>query len=107
MNREMRPSPSLPENFDELVSEAIQLKREVPSRSISQIILILEMEGRVAPGALKRSTLQRHVYDAGFGKKQMKKYMEAEKKFFQTILQTTPNDASGRGSKVWSNTSNR
>ena len=79
MNREMRPSPSLPENFDELVSEAIQLKREVPSRSISQIILILEMEGRVAPGALKRSTLQRHVYDAGFGKKQMKKYMEAEK----------------------------
>ena len=41
----MRPSPSLPENFDELVSEAIQLKREVPSRSISQIILILEMEG--------------------------------------------------------------
>ena len=107
MNREMRRSPSLPENFDELVSEAIQLKREVPSRSISQIILILEMEGRVAPGALKRSTLQRHVYDAGFGKKQMKKIYGGRKKFFQTILQTTSNDAGGRGSKVWSNTSNR
>jgi len=31
MNRESRRAQSLPENFDELVSEAIQLKREVPS----------------------------------------------------------------------------
>lgn len=29
------------------------------------------------PGILKRSTLQRHLYDAGFGKKQMKKYTDA------------------------------
>jgi hypothetical protein len=75
----MKPSPDLPGNFNELVSEAIQLKREVPTRSVAQIILILEMEGRVAPGILKRSTLQRHLYNAGFGKKQMKKYNEARK----------------------------
>ncbi|KAB3524896.1 DDE-type integrase/transposase/recombinase [Alkaliphilus serpentinus] len=79
MNREMRRSKSLPDNFDELVAEAIQLKREVPSRSVAQLILILEMEGRVAPGILKRSTLQRHLYKAGFGKKQMRKYNEARK----------------------------
>ena len=79
MNREQRRSFALPENFDELVGEAIQLKREVPTRSVAQIILILEMEGLVAPGILKRSTLQRHLYDAGFGKKQMKKYTEARK----------------------------
>lgn len=78
-DRKMKPSPDLPGNFDELVSEAIQLKREVPTRSVAQIILILEMEGRVAPGILKRSTLQRHLYNAGFGKKQMKKYNEARK----------------------------
>ena len=77
MNREQRRSFALPENFDELVGEAIQLKREVPTRSVAQIILILEMEGLVAPGILKRSTLQRYLYDAGFGKKQMKKYTEA------------------------------
>jgi len=79
MNREMRQSKDLPDNFDELVTEATRLKREVPTRSIAQLILILEMEGRVPPGVLKRSTLQRHLYRAGFGKKQMRKYNEAQK----------------------------
>lgn len=79
MNREAHRAPSLPENFDELVAEAIQLKREVPSRSVAQIILILEMEGLVPPGILKRSTMQRYLYKSGFGKKQMKKYTDARK----------------------------
>ena len=79
MNRESRRSQRLPENFEELVQEAIQLKREVPSRSVAQIILILEMEGRVPPGILKRSTMQRYLYKGGYGKKQMKKYTEAKK----------------------------
>lgn len=79
MNRESRRAQSLPENFDDLVSEAIQLKREVPSRSVAQIILILEMEGLVPPGILKRSTMQRYLYKSGFGKKQMKKYTDARK----------------------------
>lgn len=78
-SRKQTMRSDLPENFNELLEEAIQLKREVPSRSVSQIILILEMEDRVAPGVLKRSTLQRHLYDAGFGRKQMKKYAAAEK----------------------------
>jgi len=77
MAREMRRASGLPDHFKELVNEAIQLKREVPTRSVAQIILILEMEGKVEPGILKRSTLQRHLYDAGFGKKQMKKYTDA------------------------------
>lgn len=73
-----RQSPKLPDNFEELVQEAILLKREVPLRSINQIILILEMEGRATPGALCRSTLQRHLFQAGYGKTQMKKYVEAK-----------------------------
>lgn len=76
-SREKRRSQKLPDNFDELVSEAIQLRREVPERSIEQIIMILELENRVAPGVLKRSTLERHVYKAGFGKKQMRMYADA------------------------------
>jgi hypothetical protein len=76
-NREMRRSQALPENFEELLKESIQLKREVPSRSVAQIILILELEGLVPPGLLKRSTLQRYLYQAGFGRKQIKKYTDA------------------------------
>lgn len=68
----------LPENYEELLQDAIQLRREVPSRSVEKIILILEMEKKVAPGILKRSTLQRHLHDAGFGAEQMEVYREAQ-----------------------------
>ena len=77
--REKHRIQSLPVNFEELLEQAIQLKREVPSRSVHQIIYILENEGRVPPGILKRSTLQRHLYNAGFGQKQMRKYTEGLK----------------------------
>ncbi len=78
-SRSQKLSKKLPENFEELLQEAIQLKREVPSRSVSQIILTLELEDRVPPGVLKRSTLSRYLYNAGFGKKQMRKFVEAKK----------------------------
>lgn len=76
MNREKRRSQSLPENYDEIVGEAIQLKREVPKRSVRQIIKILESEGYAPPGVIKASTLQRYLYNAGLGVKQMKRYTE-------------------------------
>jgi len=76
MNREKRRSQKLPDNYDEIVGEAIQLKKEVPRRSVRQIIKILEAEGYASPGVLKASTLQRHLFDAGFGMKQMKRYTE-------------------------------
>ncbi len=65
--------------FDKVLDDAIQLKREVPSRSVNQIIYILETEETVKHGQLTRPTLQRYLYKAGFGKKQMKKYTEARK----------------------------
>ena len=76
MNREKRRSQALPENWDEIVGEAIQLKREVPRRSVRQIIKILESEGYAPPGVIKASTLQRYLYNAGLGVKQMKRYTE-------------------------------
>ncbi len=76
--KDKRPSPKLPVNFSVLLDEAIQLKREVPSRSINQIISIMGMEGMVTPGILSRPTLQRVLYERGYGKKQMKKYVEAK-----------------------------
>ena len=76
-NREKRRSQKLPENWDEIVGEAIQLKREVPRRSVRQIITILETEGWAQPGVVRPSTLQRYLYNAGLGVKQMKRYTEA------------------------------
>ena len=76
-DRSPRNQEKLPENFSELLQEAIQLRREVPSRSVEQIITILELEGRVAPGMLKRSTLQRYLYEAGFGATHLSIYKEA------------------------------
>ena len=76
MNREKRRSQALPENYDEIIAEAIQLKREVPRRSVRQIIKILEIEGWAAPGVLKGSTMQRYLYKAGLGQKQMRRYTE-------------------------------
>ena len=64
----------LPENFERIMEQAVQLKREVPKRSVRQIIKILELEGWAQPGVLKQSTMQRHLYGAGLGKKQMKRY---------------------------------
>lgn len=43
---------------DAIVQEAVLLRREVPRRSVAQIIQILEWEGRITPGQVKRSTLQ-------------------------------------------------
>lgn len=74
---ERKLSKKLPDNYLEIVQQAIQLKKEVPKRSVEQLIFILEQEGWAAPGVLKRSTLERYLYRAGFGVKQMQMYREA------------------------------
>ena len=70
-------SAKLPDNFKEILEQAVQLKREVPTRSVNQIIYILELEGWAPVGTLKRSTMQRHLYNARFGQKQMQMYRDA------------------------------
>ena len=64
----------LPDNWKRIVDEAVLLRRELPSRSVPQIITILELEGFAKPGEIKRSTLQKHILDKGYGTKQMKMY---------------------------------
>ena len=75
-SRRKKRQQRLPENFEEIMGQAVQLKREVPKRSVRQIIKVLELEGWAQPGVLKPSTMQRHLYDAGLGRKQMKRYAE-------------------------------
>jgi transposase len=72
---------------DELVKEAILLRMEVPSRSIPQIIEILEMEEKAPQGLLKRSTLQDRLREEGYSKTQMKLYQKpgiAARRFART-----------------------
>lgn len=50
----------------EVIREAITLRQEEPQRSIRNIINILEEEGMVQRGFLKRSTLQRALHKEGY-----------------------------------------
>lgn len=59
---------------EEIVDQAVMLRREVPTRSVRQIITILEMEGLTLPGEIKRSTLQDHLMKRGYGARQLKMY---------------------------------
>lgn len=58
----------------ELLEEAILLRREVPSRSVRQIIQILVWEGKAKPGEIKRSTLQDRLTARGYSSRQMRMY---------------------------------
>ncbi len=57
-----------------VLEQAILLRRQVPSRSVSQLIDILEWEGIVEPGRIKRSTLQEQLANRGYSSRQMKMY---------------------------------
>jgi putative transposase len=58
----------------QLMEQAILLRREVPGRSVAQIIQILEWEGLAKPGELKRSTLQEKLTERGFSTRHMRLY---------------------------------
>ncbi len=57
-----------------ILEQAILLRREVPARSVAQIIQILEWEKLVELGQLKRSTLQEKLAASGYSTRHMKLY---------------------------------
>ena len=57
-----------------ILEQAILLRREVPGRSVSQIIQILEWEGLAEPGQIKRSTLQEKLAQRGYSTRHMRMY---------------------------------
>lgn len=61
----------------EVLEQAILLRREVPSRSVAQLIQILEWEGRIQPGEIKRSTLQEKLAQRGYSTRHMRMYAES------------------------------
>jgi transposase InsO family protein len=55
-----------------VLDAAITLRREVPSRSTATLIHILETEGRVGHGQLRRATLDRHLGAAGVARRRLR-----------------------------------
>ena len=76
----LKPKGKVPEHnpvvSKEILEDAIRLRREVPSRSVPTIIQILELEKKIEPGSLKRTTLQRALAAAGYSTKMMKMYQD-------------------------------
>jgi len=60
-----------------ILDQAIVLRREVPTRSVSQIIQILEWEGIAKPNQIKRSTLQERLTDKGYSTRHMRMYADS------------------------------
>ena len=61
----------------EQLNQAILLRRQVPSRSVSQIIDILVWEGLAEPGQIKRSTLQEQLAKRGYSNRHMRMYADS------------------------------
>ena len=59
-----------------IMEQAILLRRQVPGRSIAQIIQILEWEELAQPGQIKRSTLQEKLAQRGYSSRHMRMYAE-------------------------------
>lgn len=60
-----------------LIDEAVLLRREVPTRSIPQLIEILEMEGKAPIGLIKRTTLQDKLMARGYSARHMRIYKQS------------------------------
>jgi transposase InsO family protein len=73
----------------ELLAHAIEKRKEVPSRSTVTIIDILEREGLVSQGRLHRSTLDRHLEQAGYSRRRLKTL--GNKRFIRMLFEH-PND---------------
>jgi putative transposase len=56
---------------EEIIAEAVALRRDRPERSVEQIIYMLEESKRVERGVLASSTLSRHLRKAGVSQREL------------------------------------
>lgn len=67
----------------DVLEKAIALKRENPTRSVRQIMAILELARFVEPGALKESTLSKQLRRRGMTRKALEKGMSGSFRRFE------------------------
>ena len=92
-DREKHRSQKLPENFEFLLEQAIQLRKEVPERSVAQIIYILETEGLCRTRCFKAFYFGTPYLQGRLRPKADADVPRCQKQFVQTFLQTAPYDA--------------
>lgn len=73
----------------EVLKRAIDLRKELPSRSVEQVIRILELEERVPVGTIKPRTLSRYFQEMGWSKRDIHRTVQKEFRHFEHDL---PND---------------
>lgn len=73
----------------DLLEAAIKARKEIPSRSTTTLIDILEVSGLVPRGKLKRATLDRHLSAAGASRRRLK---TLGNKVFTRLLFQHPNN---------------
>jgi hypothetical protein len=56
----------------EILNAAIAARREIPSRSTATVIDVLETQGQVVQGQLRRATLDRHLAHAGASRRRLR-----------------------------------
>jgi len=56
----------------DVLETAMELRRELPERSVRNIVTILEKEGHVKPGSISRSTLSHNLLTLGHSTKQLR-----------------------------------
>lgn len=60
---------------------AVKLKKEAPGRRVAKIIRIMEANGLIEPGEIKRSTLSRHFKEQGLDRKTLTKSNVIHRRF--------------------------
>lgn len=96
MNREKKGS--LRGLDPEILNRALALRKELASRSVEQIIRLLEFEKKVEPGVIKPRTLSRYFQEQGWSKKDIQKEI---KKTFRAFEHDAPNDCWQADTNHW------
>lgn len=74
---------------EDVIAEAVALRRERPERSVEQIIFMLEESGRVKRGEVAFSTLSRHLRKAGVAQRELLR--DTERSGFRRFEVEAPN----------------
>ena len=73
----------------DILKRAVELRKELPSRSVEQVIRIMELEKVIPRGLIKPRTLSRYFQEQGWSKKDIHR---AVKKEFRHFEHSAPND---------------
>lgn len=93
-----KKSGSLKQMDKTILLRAIELRKELASRSVEQIIRLLEFEGLVEVGVLKPRSLSRYFQEQGLTKKEMQIEMKKSLRHFE---HEEPNDCWQADTQHW------